>query len=139
MHNSFFKSIILTFIFISSLFASNEEVNQKLFELKTSQEYAQKINDEKITLIFGQIIQKENEIKELENKLDELRKDKNSLENYKNIIDRQDKRIEDVHSNLNYWGIGFSAIAIFTGFVVFLVNRSYANSAKKEAKLAAEK
>ncbi|MFK2823747.1 tetratricopeptide repeat protein [Arcobacter sp. YIC-80] len=139
MHNSFFKSIILTFIFLSSLFASNEEINQKLFELKTSQEYAPKINDEKITLIMGQIILKENEIKELENKLDELRKDNNSLDNYKNIIDRQDKRIEDVHSNLNYWGIGFSLIAILTGLVVFLVNRSYANSAKKEAKLAAEK
>ncbi|MGP2658069.1 hypothetical protein ACOJTA_13615 [Malaciobacter sp. WC5094] len=139
MYNSFLKSIILTFIFVSSLFSSNEELNQKLFELKTSQEYAQKINDEKITLIMGQIMLKENEIKELENKLDELRKDKNSLENYKNIIDRQDKRIEDVHSNLNYWGIGFSLIAILTGLVVFLVNRSYANSAKKEAKLAAEK
>ena len=49
-----------------------------------------------------------------------------------------DSRIEDIGTNLNYWGIGFSLIAIFTGIAVFLENKNYADSAKKEAKAAAQ-
>lgn len=138
MFKNFFFTIFLSLIFVSFLEASNEKINQQLFELKTSQEYAQKINDEKITLIMGQIIQKENEIKELEKKIDELRKDKNSLSNYKDIIDRQDKRIEDIHSNVNFWGVIFTLIGTLTAVIIILYTLKFGamavNGAEKEVK-----
>ncbi|WP_419777668.1 tetratricopeptide repeat protein [Malaciobacter marinus] len=123
MNNSFFKSIILTFIFVTSLFASNEEINQKLFELKKSQEYAQELNDEKITLIMGQIIQKENEIKDLEKKL----KNYVNKEDLQREINYQNNRIEDINSSVDslsiivsvsigLFGILITAIVIFFAF-----------------------
>ncbi|RXJ90482.1 hypothetical protein CRV01_04800 [Arcobacter sp. CECT 8983] len=119
MFKNFFFTIFLSLIFVSFLEASNEKINQQIYELKTSQEYAQKINDEKITLIMGQIIQKENEIKVLEKKIDELRKDKNSLSNYKDIIDRQDKRIEDLNHYFFWYGILITILLFGVSYISY--------------------
>ncbi len=119
MVKNFFFTTFLSLFFVSFLEASNEKINQQIYELKTSQDYAQKINDEKITLIMGQIIQKENEIKELEKKIDELRKDKNSLSNYKDIIDRQDKRIEDLNHYFFWYGILITILLFGVSYISY--------------------
>ncbi len=134
MNNSFFKSIILTFIFISSLFASNEEINQKLFELKTSQEYAQKINDEKVTLIMGQIIQKENEIKELEKELNEYV----NKEDLQKEITYQNNRIEDINSSVDKLSVIVSASIGLFGVLITAVVIFFAFKFERIAKFKAE-
>lgn len=89
------------------------------------------------------ILELENKIKSLEINLSQHKFDKEyvkkDIDGFKGFIDRQDKRIEDVHSNLNYWAILFSFIGIFTGLAVFFINKKYVKEAKTEAKTEANK
>jgi len=135
MNNSFFKSIILTFIFVTSLFASNEEINQKLFELKKSQEYAQELNDEKTTLIMGQIIQKENEIKDLEKKL----KNYVNKEDLTREITYQNNRIEDINSSVDSLSIIVSVSIGLFGILITAIVIFFALRFEKIARVQADK
>ena len=124
MFKNFFFTIFLSLIFVSFLEASNEKINQQIYELKTSQDYAQKINDEKITLIMGQIIQKENEIKELEKEL----KNYVNKEDLQREINYQNNRIDDINSSVDRLSIIVSiSIGLFgiliTGIVIFFAFR----------------
>ena len=58
---------------------------------------------------------------EIKIKLDSLEDKQKSVEEYKNIIDRQDKRVEDVNSKMSVAGVivAFLAIIIGIGGVVF--------------------
>ncbi len=119
MFKNFFFTIFLSLIFVSFLEASNEKINQQLFELKTSQDYAQKINDEKIALIMGQIIQKENEIKVLEQKLDKLENQTLVLKGEQNkLLSKKETKAWSPSD----WGT--IAIAILTLFLVLLTGCS---------------
>ncbi|RXK07091.1 hypothetical protein [Halarcobacter bivalviorum] len=124
MFKNFFFIIFLSLFFVSFLEASNEKINQQIYELKTSQDYAKKINDEKITLIMGQIIQKENEIKELEKEL----KNYVNKEDLQREINYQNNRIEDINSSVDRLSIIVSiSIGLFgiliTGIVIFFAFR----------------
>ncbi|WP_419773959.1 hypothetical protein [Halarcobacter sp.] len=129
MFKNFFFTIFLSLIFVSFLEASNEKINQQLFELKTSQDYAQKINDEKITLIMGQIIQKENEIKELEKEL----KDYVNKDDLQREINYQNNRIEDINSHVDKLSISVTVVGIlitvilllFTGTFFYVSNKKH--------------
>ena len=80
----------------------------------------------------------EQDIKKIEEKFNLNKIDKKSFEkdfeNYYNITNRQDIRIEDINSNINFWGIIFSIIGVLTGIFVFIINKKYAKEAKEEAK-----
>ncbi|WP_417327600.1 tetratricopeptide repeat protein, partial [Halarcobacter sp.] len=111
MFKNFFFTIFLSLFFVSFLEASNEKINQQIYEPKTSQDYTQKINDEKITLIMEQIIQKE--LKEYVNK-DDLQRE----------INYQNNRIDDINSSVDRLSIIVSiSIGLFgvliTGIVIF--------------------
>ncbi|AXH11773.1 tetratricopeptide repeat protein [Halarcobacter bivalviorum] len=129
MFKNFFFTIFLSLIFVSFLEASNEKINQQIFELKTSHDYAQKINDEKITLIMGQIIQKENEIKELEKELKEYV----NKEDLEREINYQNNRIADINSHVDKLSISVTVVGIlitvilllFTGTFFYVSNKKH--------------
>lgn len=142
---TYFLKLLLIISFITLTLSAQEKQSSDL----THELNAIKLEIEKIKIIHKydnnnlKLIEIEKNVKELEHKLHQNSIENNSItkdfEQYNKITNRQDKRIEDINSNLNYWGIGFSLIAILTGLFVFIVNRSYAQSAKKEAILSAEK
>lgn len=130
--------LLFTFLFSINLFAESHDIHREISDIKLQIQEIKLLDarDEKQKKI-------EKDIKELEDKFNQNNIDKKDIEKSfdknKEIIDRQDKRIEDIGTNLNYWGIGFSLIAIFTGIAVFLVNKNYAESAKKEALISVDK
>ncbi|MDN5094651.1 tetratricopeptide repeat protein [Aliarcobacter butzleri] len=133
--------LLFTLIFSINLFGQNDDIHKEISDIK--------LQIQEIKLLDARddrekkIEKLEKDIKELEEKFNQNNIDKKDIEKSfdknKEIIDRQDKRIEDIGTNLNYWGIGFSLIAIFTGIAVFLVNKNYAESAKKEALISVYK
>ncbi len=133
--------LLFTLIFSINLFAESHDIHKDILDIKLQ------IQEIKLTDARDdrekKIEKLEKDIKELEEKFNQNNIDKKDIEKSfdknKDIIDRQDKRIEDIGTNLNYWGIGFSLIAIFTGIAVFLVNKNYAESAKKEALISVHK
>ena len=133
--------LLFTFIFSINLFAESHDIHREISDIKLQIQEIKLLNarDEK----EKKIEKLEKDIKELEDKFNQNNIDKKDIEKSfdknKEIIDRQDKRIEDIGTNLNYWGIGFSLIAIFTCIAVFLVNKNYAESAKKEALISVHK
>ncbi|MCT7615806.1 tetratricopeptide repeat protein [Aliarcobacter butzleri] len=133
--------LLFTLIFSTNLFAQVQDINKELTDIKLQLQEIKLLDarDER----EKKIEKLEKDIKELEEKFNQNNIDKKDIEKSfdknKEIIDRQDKRIEDIGTNLNYWGIGFSLIAIFTGIAVFLVNKNYAESAKKEALISVYK
>lgn len=145
MPQSFLKLFILIVTLYSNMFAIAQKDNTNFQnEINTI-----KIELEKIKVI-QQYSNKDNKLKEIENSIkvleDKLKNndiDKNGIkkdfQKYDNIINRQDVRIEDIKSNINFWAIGFSLIGVLTGLFVFIINRSYAKQAKEEAVIAARK
>ncbi|WP_323587681.1 tetratricopeptide repeat protein [Aliarcobacter butzleri] len=133
--------LLFTLIFSISLFAQNNDIHKEISDIKLQIQEIKLLDarDER----EKKIEKLEKDIKDLEEKFNQNNIDKKDIEKSfdknKEIIDRQDKRIEDIGTNLNYWGIGFSLIAIFTGIAVFLVNKNYAESAKKEALISVYK
>ena len=132
--------LLFIFIFSINLFAESHDIHREISDIK--------LQIQEIKLLDARddrekkIEKLETDIKKLEEEFNKNNVDKKEidgkLEKTKDIVERQDSRIEDIGTNLNYWGIGFSLIAIFTGIAVFLVNKNYADSAKKEAKAAAQ-
>ncbi len=127
-----FNSILITIFLSTLLSAKNDEtIQSELIQLKTSQEYAEKLTNEKITLIMGQIIQKEDELKELRNKLEESKLEKEKIkkdfENYNEKIEWQNKRIEDLNLYLTLYGFLITALLFIASYLSYRFTSSNAN------------
>ncbi len=153
MNKNFFKIFFLIIFFHIFLFASKVEtsqtqlnkLNSEITNLKLVNEYEKKLNEEKLKIFFSKIVEKENEIKELKKEFKELEDkfNKNNIdkekiqkdfENNKIIIDRQDKRVEDLHSNISFWGVVFTLVGTLTAIIVIAFTLRFGSIATNEAK-----
>lgn len=77
-----------------------------------------------------QLLLKEND--NTKQKIEQLQKDTKSVEEYKNIIDRQDKRIEDANNHISSLSIVLAFIAIIASWLGIYKVRSDAEKTVKE-------